>query len=243
MDKMKIDKMNTRKKGYYRDKLIVEAIEEYEILTTEQVYLLFFSSIKYGIIKCRERLRKLVSRKKISSIRLDINECNKFYVDKLPKFLEHDINRNWGFLYLLKMVEREHKYYKYSDMKKEYIMDCGRRPDGIIGFKNYISNEYMYFIIESDRVESKNEFMKIINYNDIFKNRDYENEYWFNRVNRFPHILIVCNSDKKKDEVLKKVEKDNIEYKYYDKNGILEKKENLKFIVFTVDEIKEYLLN
>jgi len=118
-------------------------------------------------------------------------------------------------------------------------MECGKRPDGIIGFINYVTNEYKYYIIESDKFESNNKFMKIINYNEIFKNKLYLNEYWANRVKRFPNILIVCNSENKKLKVLKSVEIDNIKYDYID-NGV-EKKEGIKFIVKTVDEIKLYL--
>ena len=234
--------MNTRQKGYYRDKCIIEAIELFEILTTIQIYYLFFTDVKYGIVKCRERLRILREKGKINSIRVDINEYAIHFVDKSKKYnryLEHNVNRNWGFLYLLFMVRNKYKYYKFSDFNLEYVF-CEKRADGIIGFKNYaIDNDYKYFIIESDRVESNNRFEKVKIYNDIYKNGLYKKEYWFKRVNRFPHILIVCNSKKKKLKVEECVERDNIKYEYV---GDGKKKiGGLKFIVKTIDEIKEEL--
>jgi len=231
--------MNTRQKGYYRDKCIIETIEEFELLTTLQIYYLFFTGIKFGIVKCRERLRILREKGKINTIRIDINEYAIHFVDKSKKynrFMEHNINRNWGFLYLLFMVRFKYKYYKFSDKRLEYIL-CGKRADGIIGFKNYVvENDYKYFIIESDRVESNNRFEKVKLYNDIYKDGLYKREYWFNRTSRFPHILIVCNSEKKKLKVEERVERDNIKYEYVE-NGI-SKVGGLKFIVKTVDEIK-----
>ena len=230
--------MTTRQKGYYRDKCIVDIIDEFGVLTTEQVYYLLFSNINYGMVKCRERLRILRNKDKINAVRVDINECNCFYVDRKPnKYLEHDLNRNWGYIYLLRYVGDNHKYYKFNEIRNEYVM-CGNilRPDGIIGFKNYVTNGHKYFFIESDRVESNNKFVKVSNYNEIYKNKLYLNEYWFKLVDRFPHILIVCNSEKKKNKVMKIVEIDNIEYNYIENGKV--KNNGLKFIVKTVDEIK-----
>ena len=231
--------MTTRQKGYYRDKCIVDIIDDFGVLTTLQLYLLFFSSIKYGVVKCRERLRILKGKGKINNIRLDINECAIHFTNKKYKnnrFISHDINRNWGFIYLLRYMNNNYKYYKFNDIEIEYVMECGKRPDGIIGFINYVTNEYKYYIIESDKFESNNKFMKVINYNEIFKNKLYLNEYWCSRVKRFPNILIVCNSENKKEKVLKSVEIDNIKYDYID-NGV-KKRSGIKFIVKTVDEIK-----
>ena len=43
--------MNTRQKGYYRDRCIVDTIEMFECLNTEQIYYLFFTDIKHGKVK------------------------------------------------------------------------------------------------------------------------------------------------------------------------------------------------
>jgi len=221
--------MNTRQKGYYRDRLIVSTIEDFEVLSTEQIYYLFFSDIKHGIIKCRERLRQLRKRGKILSYRLDINECSYHFIDKKPYYLQHNVNRNWGFMYIMNMVKCEYKYLKFDEIRLEYYMKCGIRTDGIIGFKNYVTGEYRYWILESDRNDSRNKFTKIKNYNDKYGNNgeEYRNEYWFDRVERFPHVLIVCDNNKKRDKILNMIVDDNM-------NG-------LKFIVVTVDKIKKML--
>ena len=232
--------MNTRQKGYYRDKCIVEVIEMFECLNTEQIYYLFFTSIKYGIVKCRERLRILKEKEKINSIRVDINECNYYFTNKKSKFMIHNINRNWGYIYLLYMYKFK-EYYKFVDIKNEYVFKCGQRADGIIGFKNYVTNEYRYVIIESDRVDSRNKFNKIREYVDIYKEGRYKSEFWYKKVNRFPNVLIVCDSEKKKLKVLDIEKRDNIKFVVYDESIGKEVKLSLKFIVVTIDDIKKKL--
>jgi len=234
--------MNTRQKGYYRDKCIVETIEMFECLNTEQIYYLFFTNIKYGIVKCRERLRVLKEKGKINSIRVDINECNYYFINKKSKFMIHDINRNWGYIYLLYLYKFK-EYYKFVEIKNEYVFKCGQRADGIIGFKNYVTNEYKYVIIESDRVDSRNKFNKIKEYVDIYRNGRYKNEFWYKKVNRFPNVLIVCDSEKKKLKILEIEKRDNIKFVIYDENIGKENKLSLKFIVLTVDEIKREVIN
>jgi len=229
IDYGKIKYMNTRQKGYYRDKLIVETIDNFECLTTEQIYYLFFFDIKHGIVKCRERLRQLRKRNKIVTLRLDINECSYHFIDKKPYYLQHNVNRNWGFMYIMNMVKMKYQYLKFDEMRLEYYMKCGIRTDGIIGFKNYVTGEYRYWILESDKADSKNKFNKIKNYNDKFGNNGegYKGEFWFKRVERFPHVLIICDNKKKKDKILNIIIDDNVK--------------GLKFIVVTIDEIKKVL--
>ena len=232
--------MNTRQKGYYRDKCIVEAIDQFECLNTEQIYYLFFTSIKYGIVKCRERLRILKEKEKINSIRVDINECNYYFTNKKSKFMIHNINRNWGYIYLLYMYKFK-EYYQFVDIKNEYVFKCGQRADGIIGFKNYVTNEFRYVIIESDRVDSRNKFNKIKEYVDIYREGRYKNEFWYKKVNRFPNVLIVCDSEKKKVKVLEIEKRDNIKFMVYDESIGKEVKLSLKFIIVTIDDIKKKL--
>ena len=132
-------------------------------------------------------------------------------------------------MYIMNMVKCEYKYLKFDEIRLEYYMKCGIRTDGIIGFKNYVTGEYRYWILESDRNDSRNKFTKIKNYNDKYGNNgeEYRNEYWFDRVERFPHVLIVCDNNKKRDKILNMIVDDNM-------NG-------LKFIVVTVDKIKKML--
>ena len=233
--------MNTRQKGYYRDKCIVETIEMFECLSTLQIYLLIFTNVKCGIVKCRERLRVLKKKDKINSVRLDINMCNYHFIDKKSKFMIHDINRNWGYIYLLYLYKQK-EYYRFIDIDNEYVMQNNiQRADGIIGFKNYVTNEYRYVIIESDRVDSRNKFNKIKEYVDIYREGKYKNEFWYSRVKRFPNVLIVCDSEKKKLKILEIEKRDNIEFIGIDESVGKEVKLSLKFIIVTVDEIKKYL--
>ena len=133
------------------------------------------------------------------------------------------------------------EYYKFVDIKNEYVFKCGQRADGIIGFKNYVTNEYRYVIIESDRVDSRNKFNKIREYVDIYKEGRYKSEFWYKKVNRFPNVLIVCDSEKKKLKVLDIEKRDNIKFVVYDESIGKEVKLSLKFIVVTIDDIKKKL--
>jgi len=98
-------------------------------------------------------------------------------------------------------------------------------------------------IIESDRVDSRNKFNKIKEYVDIYREGRYKNEFWYKKVRRFPNILIVCDSEKKKDKIIEIEKRDNIKFVIYDENIEKEVKLNLKFIVLTVDEIKREVIN
>lgn len=221
--------MNTRKKGYYRDQEIKKSIELFEVLIPEQICILHFykNGIKnwnQAMIKTRERLRKINVKKE----KVNIYGKPYCYYTKKPKDKNfvHVINRNWGYIFLI----NQNKYFKLTYLKHEYRIG-NLQADGFTQFYSIEGNKYSYWFIESDRIDSHNEFTKIKQYNDMYANEDYIDEYW-NRDDRFrpeyfPKILIICDSNRKIEKILNLINKQN--------------KEKLEFYVISIDEIKEKL--
>jgi len=217
--------MKTRKKGYYRDSEVKRSIEIFEILSTEQIYVLHFNNIKnidYGLNKVRERMRKT---KGVKKKRLDFKlPTFYFYKIKMSNAI-HDVNRNWGFLYLIKLYQDK---YKFNDLKIEYVIE-DMQSDGFIELVRYIDDkDKIYYFVESDISDSNNKFEKIKKHNDLFKRNGYIHEDWVKSSKHYPHILIVTDNNKKKDKIIELIE--------------IENTENLMFIVITVDEIRAKLL-
>jgi hypothetical protein len=226
--------MRTRQKGFYRNKEIVYFLKEYfKILTTEQIYVLFFSNIKnyeQGINKTREVMRKLRKDKKLNLkwARQDFNEPNYYYFEKKHN-PDHEINRNWGFIYLLNKFK---SYHKFNDLRTEYVLGL-LQADGFIELRNFVTDKLLCFFIESDIANSKNQFKKIKKYTEMHMNRIYKREKWSLEVENFPDILVICDTEKRVDKVKEYVKRDNKR---------VDGKPELIFEVIGVDQIKKELL-
>jgi len=218
--------LKTRKKGYYRDNEVKRSIEKFEILSTEQIYVLHFNNIKcveYGLNKTRERMRKM---KGVKKRRLDFRLPTFYYIEGKGKMSNtiHDVNRNWGFIYLIKLHQDK---YRFDSLRIEYVIG-NVRSDGFLRLVRYIDDkDVVCYFVESDISGSKNKFDKIIKYNELFRSKGYINEDWVSVVRHFPHILIVIDDESKKKEIEDRVEKENVE--------------ELEFIILSVDEIKTRL--
>lgn len=223
--------MQTRQKGFYRNKEIIFYLTGYfKVLTTEQIYVLFFSHIKdftQGMNKTREVLRKLRKNKSLNLKwnRQDFNEPNYYYFDKKPYNPDHEINRNWGFIYLLNKFKT---YHRFNDVRTEYVLGL-LQADGFIELRNFVTDKLLCFFIESDIVNSKNKFRKVKKYNDMHVSRIYKKEKWSLEVENFPDILVVTDSAKRVDTLNKYVEKEN--------------KRDLIFEIIYVEDIKKMILN
>lgn len=221
-----VKEMKTKRKGYYRDNEVKRSIEKFEILSTEQIYVLHFSNIKcieYGLNKTRERMRKMRGVKKR---RLDFRLPTFYYMEGKSKMNNaiHDVNRNWGFIYLIKLHQDK---YKFDGLRIEYVIG-NVRSDGFLRLCRYIDDkDVVYYFVESDMSGSKNKFDKIGKYNELFRSKGYINEDWVRDVKHFPHVLIVIDGEGKRREIEDKIKKENIE--------------GLEFIVLSVDEIKTRL--
>lgn len=187
-----------------------------------------FTDIKdrnQGLIKVRSRLRELKKLKKVKEEKINAYGKPKVFFKEKPKHttLEHVINRNWGYLYLMNY----NTYFKLQNVENEYVVG-DVQADGFAKLYSDKGDKFSYWFVESDRVNSKNEFEKILKYNEMYKNDQYVDKYWSDnkklRPDWFPKILIVTDSDSKKEKIEEKVRKEN--------------KEGLEFIVKTVEEIR-----
>lgn len=152
-----------------------------------------------------------------------------YFIDKRPRdrnFL-HVINRNWGVIYLVRL----NSFFKLDKVKFEYKLD-NLVADGFIRLYSERGDLYSYWFIESDRVDSRNEFTKIQQYNYMFEKEEWGNEYWnvdknF-RPEYFPRVLIVADDIKKSEKILDCIK--------------IENKHGLEFVLATVNEIKKRLM-
>lgn len=218
--------LNDRLRGFHRDRDVLESIRTYEVLNTEQVYILHFSELRHGLKKARERLRKLYNIKRINRGRLDLTESCYYYDGKRPNGIEHIINRNWGFIYLL---HQANQWERMADWRREYSIGP-LQADGFLGLHNSFTKMNRYWFVESDRSASNNKFEKIRLYNELYKSDSYLRESWakLKITSRFPTVLIVTDTDKKASHIQRLIEQEN--------------KENLLFEVITIESIKELLI-
>jgi hypothetical protein len=216
--------LNCRKKGLERDKLIIDNIGYYEVLNTEQIYSLLFTPGKYGQVKTRERLRKLVELKRIIRGRVDLNQPAYYYISKKPALLDHMLQLNWGYIYLWSKTK---SWEVFNKLENEYALGP-LQADGFCGFINTKGENNRYYFIESDMSGSRNKFKKISLYNDLFESGICDHESWAEFTSKFPSILIVTDSERKLNIISEIIKSEN--------------RNRLNFEVITVDQIRETFL-
>jgi hypothetical protein len=187
------------------------------------------SAGKYGLVKCRERLRKLVEFKKIQRGRVDISQPAYFYTITKPSLtqLDHVIQRNWAFIWLKMNCK---SWEKFNHLENEYVLGS-LRADGFcqIENKHNIEQPNKFYFIESDKTGSKNQFNKVKVYNEMYQSKVYLQEYWAEAATKFPFVLVVTDSPTKALKIKASIKQDN--------------KNDIKFQVITLNEIKIELLN
>lgn len=216
--------MNTRQKGFYRDKEVLASIEEYRVLDTEQICILHFNDLKHGIVKARQRLRKLYLSKKVNRGRDDMAEPYYYYTDRKPYNTNHTVNKNWGIIYL---IHKAQKWEHLEVMQSEYPVG-NLQADGFLGFVNTFTDKFNFYFIESDRTDSKNKFNKVRLYNELYSSGAYLKEPWVQKTDKFPEILIITDTLGKMERIENHIKNEN--------------SEGLRFKVLTFDGIKQELL-
>lgn len=219
---------NLRQVGSQRLREIKDSLETYQALTVEQVVVMHFRGLKYGGNKARERLQKLSQTyKSVQKEVLDTSGKLYYFYERRPlhNSADHVINRNWGFIYLLRGRK---DFQKVVDLDTEYDLDV-LRADGFVGLFNTFTGDTDYWFIESDKASSKNKFEKIIKYTQYYKTGKYKLEHWHKKTKRFPGVLIVTDTSQKAIKILELIEKQNTE--------------GIRFKVLTVEEIKEQIMS
>jgi hypothetical protein len=216
--------MNHIKKGYNRDKQILEEVANLGVLNTQQVYRLFFKKIRYGEKKAQQRLKKLHEKKKLNRCRIDVHEPYCYYMERRPAQLEHIVFVNWVYIYLLETLPQ---WEKITDFQREYVIG-NVRSDAFAEIYNVTTKKYRYLFVECDRAESKNPFNKVQVYNQLFESNDYMKTHWYHKLKVqdkkfFPDIYVFTDSPNKLRNINKTIEREN--------------KNNLVFKTFLIGEI------
>ncbi|GAB6178961.1 hypothetical protein JCM14036_02800 [Desulfotomaculum defluvii] len=204
-------------KGYHRDRRILQQIEKLKALTTDQIFALNFEG-ENGQRKARERLLKLYQRKQVKRCRYSLNDPYCYYVGRKHGRLEHLLDLNWVYVWLVKKLKSwdvlEHFYHEFP-LK---IL----QPDALAGITNTITKKTNFTFVELDR--SDNDFDKVVKYNRWYESDGYTSQWWSELADRFPTILVVTTSARRRAQILERIEKENT-------NG-------LEFKVMLLEEVK-----
>ena len=214
--------MNTRQKGCYRDKAILEAIEVRKALNTDQITALLFRDIAQGRRKAQERLLKLYKGGRVKRCRTALTEPFCYFVGKKNGRLEHLLALNWVYVWFtagLKAWEQMHCFSYEANYKL-------LQTDAFAAVKNTVTGKFRFYFVELDR--SQNDFDKVRKYNQLYQDDGYTGRWWSELTDRFPTVLVVTNSTKRAAHIRQRVEKENTS--------------GLEFKVMLLDEIKEGLI-
>ncbi|MDO7786109.1 replication-relaxation family protein [Desulforamulus aquiferis] len=205
-------------KGFHRDREILLAIEKLQALTTDQVTALFFEGSESSQRKARERLLKLYQMKKIKRCRYSLNEPYCYYLGRKHGRLEHLIELNWVYVWLTNNLRSWEQFYCF---KHEYNLGV-LQADALAGIRNTVTGKTKFSFVELDR--SDNDFDKVEKYNRLYESDGYTRQWWSELADRFPNILVVTTTERRRAKILERVKQDNV-------NG-------LEFTIILNDEIK-----
>lgn len=212
---------NPYQKCYLRDKAILEQIEKFKVLNTDQIKQLCLPDIKSGDRTANRILQRLREKQKaIYSHRSYLNETAYHFIDKKYKNhpqIEHILLTNWIYIWF------KNTYLTKSEIpfhfQHEYVYPT-LRADGFLGIDNLARKTKIFYFIESDL--SHNTFDKITKYNTLFENVDeWKDSWWTRYADGFPAIFIATC---RKDYVVSKL--------------AFENKHDLVFKVYDIDQIK-----
>ena len=173
--------MNNHQKSCYRDRQIQQALSEWGCLDIVQVAQMFFPSLSTA----QRRMQRLSERGKVNRCREDLGQPYRYYIDKKPVQIEHRLGVNWIRLWLLSRMKSWEQVYYFG-----YEINYGPlRPDGLTGIKNTLTGKYHFTFIEYDR--GFNKFDKAEKYEKWFDSDGYAGQWWAEKADRFPSVLVV----------------------------------------------------
>jgi len=189
-------------------------------LETEQVRVIIFPGMAYGLRKAQERLLKLHRKNRLDRER--VGDTFAYYQDR-PGALAHLLGVNWIRLWLegqMKSWEVMHSF--------KYESDFGiLRSDGFAAIKNTVTCKFRFYLIEMDR--ATNGFDKVEKYVQLYESGGYSGHWWVKLTERFPPVLVVTTTPQRKAFILDLIKKQNTA--------------NLEFKVNLLEEIKKGVLS
>lgn len=212
--------MSNHRKGFLRDRAILEAIERHEILNTEQICLLFFKSLNNGLRIAQRRLKALYERKLVNRARESFSEPYYYFVGKRPAQVAHKLGINWVYVWLTVRLKSWEEMFCFIAEQDYGIL----RADALAGIKNTVTGEVRFYFVEFDNAESGNHFDKVTKYNALYESEQYTAAWWVDYASRFPAVLVVTTNPRRLKTIQGHIERENT-------NG-------LEFKVCLLDEIK-----
>ena len=197
-----LDTANHKRRGLHRDRKILQAIEEYSCLDTEQVQALFFQDMRYGQRKAQERLLKLHRTGKLNRGRY-ANHLTIIIMVKKPGMVKHLLATNWTRIWLQTTLPSWEKIHSWSYEQDYKIL----RADGFIAIKNAMSGKFRFLFLEMDR--GTNAFDKAQKYSKLYESDKYSNRWWVPLTERFPSILVVTVSEGRKRLIRDEIQAQN----------------------------------
>ena len=207
--------MNNHVKGYRRDNAIMKALEEWKVLDTDQIQLLFFYNVSLRMTQ--KRLQRLTDLKKIYRKRDYPGQSYYYFLGKEPGQVNHKLGINWIRLWLQHSLK---SWESLSTWQYEPVYNS-IRPDGLAAIKNTITGKIRVLFIE--RECDTNPCKKVKLYNDFYSSGSYGSSWWVDKIERFPAVLVVVEDGSRLEIVKKQIEQEN-------KNG-------LEFKVYLLDQI------
>lgn len=189
---------STRQLGYERNNVIIELLEQYTVLTAENIRDLMFSDIDSGLRVAQRKLKALVDKGIINKKRDDLTLKYYYYIGDV-KQVAHISITNDVFFEIKNNLENWEKIYCYNRETDYTIL----RADGFVGIENKLTSERRFIFIEADR--SNNKFDKVTLYNELFE-QDHSKFWWSKYAKRFPEIYVRTFREK---AVQKAIDKDN----------------------------------
>lgn len=186
----------------HRDKRILQAIEEYAALTTEQVQVLYFHNMQYGQRKAQERLLKMHRAGKINRSRFAESPYH-YYVGERPGMIKHLLATNWTRIWLQNTLPSWERLHSWSYEQDYRVLRC----DGFAAIKNSMTGKFRFVFVELDR--GTNAFDKVIKYNKLYESDKFSHWWWVSLTERFPAILVVTVSETRKRLIESEIEGHN----------------------------------
>ena len=214
--------MNTRRKGCYRDKAILEAIEDRKALDTDQITALLFKDIAQARRKAQERLLKLYKGGRVKRCRTALTEPYCYYTDRKHGRLEHLLALNWVYVWLINGLKAWEQIHCFSYEVNYKIL----QSDAFVGIRNTVTGKFKFYFVELDR--SSNDFDKVSKYNQLYRDGGHGGQWWVKLSERFPGVLVVTTTVKRAAHIGQRIKNENTA--------------GLEFKVMLLSEIKEGLI-
>lgn len=204
-------KINSHRVGRLRDSAILQAIDEQQVLDTEQLRLMFFRGMANGQRLAQRRLAALCAKGRLKRARESFDQPYYYYRERKSNQAAHRIGVNWARLWLT-LGMRSWETLQQFDYEQDYGV---LRTDGFATVRNKVTGKHRFCFIEFDNHLSGNAFDKVQKYNTLYERQPVV--WWADFADRFPAIMVVTTGRAK--HIREKVATENtngLEFRVYD---------------------------